>query len=726
MNSTFQHQHWTVKSEIDGRLRIHHPGLANSPGLRRHCGETLNHARWLYSHRINAISSTVVVRFPNHERSKLLKLLERCFVDPFSDTNLEFVLSQENQFADIYRRKTFQNAIKTGSICAIILIIDAAFILPPLALLSAAVILSAPTVAEFFKEIQERFVDQKNKNIILPHSVLEIALSTTLIGSGLAKETLVDGLFGSSTNALRALSQSPEGGNPEFHHFVDRIKENVMIKNVQGSSSQIKELKLGEVKEGMVFKVEEGQHVLVHSEIIEGEVIVVNSLLDGSTLPCRHKKGDQVEFGAAIIKGQALCKVLEDFQSCIAFKLDETFLSDCSPGAVETFNSTTYQVIAPPIQLALGLWSLSLGLTERAIGFFAFNPFKDSQLSKDSCAETALVDMAINKVFISDVRTLAELSKVNRVLISINMLRKFGSFSTKENHIDVGLTDNFLHQLLYSLVKFFKADPTLIFWGIFTEFNCDPFTIMNVIDELKPNEKCCIYTVYLEENKNPYTIRFYRSNQCKDPAQPSASFVAEFAHDSQPIGTLEVDFTVDQVYTAVFEQLKSINIDLDVIGDIHHFTPEIANDEALYRASKVKNLQDEGHKVAYLGDVIHDIAAMAKADVAIGFAEDTTGFISKTLCDVTLGGNIMWLSRLMLLSRNFEKAANLNSILITGSTLTAAMISFIAAATPLQLVALFNIAPVIAELNTLIALSGPSSSRFQQLQSSQMTAADPC
>ena len=350
-------------------------------------------------------------------------------------------------------------------------------------------------------------------------------------------------------------------------------------------------------------------------------------------------------------------------------------------------------------------------MTERAIGFFAFNPFKDSQFSKDSCAETALVDMAINKVFISDIRTLAELSKVNRVLISINMLRKSGSFTTTENHINQNLSPDFLHQLLYSVVKFFKADPTLIFWGIFTEFNCLPLAIVDVIDTLKPEEKCCIYTVYLEEIKNPYIIRVYRSHQCKDPSKPSASFVVEF---DSIIGTIEVDFTVDEIIR-LFEQLKSIDIDFK-LGDIHHFTPEITNDEAFSRASMVKNLQNEGHKVAYLGDVIHDIAAMAKADVAIGFAEDTTGFISKTLCDVTLGGNIMWLSRLMLLSRNFEKAANLNSILITGSTLTAAMISFIAAATPLQLVALFNIAPVIAEINTLVALSGPSSSRFQQLQ----------
>ena len=119
MNTTFQGQPWSIKSEIDGRLRIHHPGLADSPGLRSHCGETLNHVHWLYSHRINTIASTVVIRFPKHKRSKLFELLERCFVDPFSDTSLELFLSEENQLTDIFRRKSFQGAIKTGYLRAI-------------------------------------------------------------------------------------------------------------------------------------------------------------------------------------------------------------------------------------------------------------------------------------------------------------------------------------------------------------------------------------------------------------------------------------------------------------------------------------------------------------------------------------------------------------------------------------------------------------------------------
>ena len=68
--------------------------------------------------------------------------------------------------------------------------------------------------------------------------------------------------------------------------------------------------------------------------------------------------------------------------------------------------------------------------------------------------------------------------------------------------------------------------------------------------------------------------------------------------------------------------------------------------------------------MAYLGDVIDDIAAMAAADIAIGLAEDELGFISKTVCDIVLGGDILWLSRLFVLSRNFVEANRFNTNLI--------------------------------------------------------------
>ena len=92
---------WHIRSELSDRVRVFHPGLSSSPGLRRHCGSLLHRTHWLLSHRINAISSTVVIRFNPSQKNELTLLLERCFVEPFADSSLEQVLSEESFVTDI-------------------------------------------------------------------------------------------------------------------------------------------------------------------------------------------------------------------------------------------------------------------------------------------------------------------------------------------------------------------------------------------------------------------------------------------------------------------------------------------------------------------------------------------------------------------------------------------------------------------------------------------------
>ena len=52
------------------------------------------------------VCSTVVIRFPQGNRERLITVLNRCFVDPFSD-NFETALAQENQLVDIVRVSLF-------------------------------------------------------------------------------------------------------------------------------------------------------------------------------------------------------------------------------------------------------------------------------------------------------------------------------------------------------------------------------------------------------------------------------------------------------------------------------------------------------------------------------------------------------------------------------------------------------------------------------------------
>ena len=130
-----------------------------------------------------------------------------------------------------------------------------------------------------------------------------------------------------------------------------------------------------------------------------------------------------------------------------------------------------------------------------------------------------------------------------------------------------------------------------------------------------------------------------------------------------------------------------------------------------YRLSAVHSAQADGTKVAYLGDVIEDIPAMSCADVAVGMSSDDVGFISKTVCDLILGGDILWLSRLIVLSRRYVETNQMNSNIIVGSSLFVSIASVVSMLSPLQAIALFNMLPVVAEINTLRALN-PVSSRI--------------
>ena len=134
-------------------------------------------------------------------------------------------------------------------------------------------------------------------------------------------------------------------------------------------------------------------------------------------------------------------------------------------------------------------------------------------------------------------------------VVSINILRKIGSFSAQETHFVDSLDDNFLRKIMYSIVKFLNADPTLVFWGIFTEFNCSALTINNLTDTLNPEEKCCIYRVSVDGQENPYTIKIFQSFQCKDSSKPGATFIAEFSQESKIIGNVEIDFKIYSVFS---------------------------------------------------------------------------------------------------------------------------------------------------------------------------------
>ena len=695
---------WEVRSEIDGRLRIFHPGLSNSLGMRRHCSSVLHQTHWLISHRINVVSSTVVIRFPSDQRDHLMTLLARCFVDPFSDQSVESSLSQNNQITDIVERPPFRKALRNGAICASVLALDLFFVVPPLTLAALATFASLPLLRHTLEALRKRWSgDQEATESVLSSSV-ELTLSSALIGSGLARELFVDELMGHSTKALRSISQDPEGRSREFYDFIDRLKKNIQLTLVDPSTRLpgVSQTPLGDVDVGQLYSITKDSHVFLHSRLVEGELLVVNTLVDGSTLPFKLLPGDVVQFGTSVLEGDALCEVLDPFSQTPVLTIHDAQHLPFSRSSGAATRSQ-FRTVASPIQLGFGLWSLLGGFTERAVAVLAFDPFKKIESSNLSSGETALVDLALNQVHMSNSLTMTSLSGVDHVLLSINALRHLGHFEIQDERIATGCRKGDLIHMLYSVAMAMNADPAVVFWGVLADVELSPMSVSFL--SVSAGWICDSVYVVSFDGKDPVSIKFEHGQLSRNLDSPSHDIKITFTSGQKILGSLSIRWAADPELSVVINQLHALDLKTEVVGGFHAANSK----EPMLRQHRVMELRDNGATVAYLGDVIDDIPAMASADLAIGLSEDETGFISKTVCDVILGGDLMWLSRLIVLSRRYVSATNFNASMIFSSSVATSLVTLFAGLTPLQSIVLFNFAPIVAEINTLISLDSNAS-----------------
>ena len=459
---------------------------------------------------------------------------------------------------------------------------------------------------------------------------------------------------------------------------------------------------LGDVATGQLYTIKTDSHVFLHSRLVKGELLVVNTLVDGSTLPFKLLPGDEIQFGTSVLQGDALCEVLEAFAETPVLTINDAqhLLSLQSSGSV---SRRQYRVIASPIQLGFGLWSLVSGFTERAVAVLAFDPFKDIEASNLSSGETALVDLALNQVHMSDSLTMTSLSAVDHVLISINALRHLGRFEIRNETVSPSCSKGDLIHMLYSIAMAMNADPAVVFWGGLADTELQPLSVSFL--NVSAGWICESIYVVSFDGKEPVSIKFEHGQLSKNLESPSHDINITFTSGEMNLGRLSIRWTADPELSVVIRQLHALDLKTEVVGDFH----AVNSKESLLRQQRVIDLRESGATVAYLGDVIDDIPAMASADLAIGLSEDETGFISKTVCDVILGGDLMWLSRLIALSRRYVSATGFNSSMIFASSLATSLATFFAALTPLQSIVLFNFAPIIAEINTLMSLDANAS-----------------
>ena len=208
--------------------------------------------------------------------------------------------------------------------------------------------------------------------------------------------------------------------------------------------------------------------------------------------------------------------------------------------------------------------------------------------------------------------------------------------------------------------------------------------------------------VYVAENTELLGVILY-----KDPARPeSASVIASLGEMSLTPYMLSGDITA--VANAIAAELG--------------IAPEHVYAEAFpeRKVEVVKELQESGKTIAFVGDGINDSAALAHASVSVSFA-GATDMARETADMVLMDDDLTSLILAIRIARQAMAVMRQNAGIVVGPNLSAMVWAALIGLNPVAAVLINNGSAIVAEMNGFRPLLGPPG--WEQLKAQRQAAA---
>ena len=693
--------YWDVASYLPGRLRVRSEELLDSALLKRHCRLILTSCHWILGFRINGIAGSVCIDYPVHRRRDLEHLLEQAL-----STNLVregFGIAETRPLAGARLRRTLAHGLG----CAALLGLQGIGAIP----ISAMTLITAgmlwPLTRSVLRGLQRRQITVES---------LELSFSALLVGQGLAGEALVDlALNDAAEVAQSAVEQQDLDLDSE--QLLIRLGDAVLLTAAEapplhGSTPTIQ---LKDVKPGERIVLQQGQHCFLTAHVIEGDLIVVNRLVDGSWAPQRIKQEGLIQAGALVIAGQAVVAVDHCLSSDPAYTLlhEHTKRMELDASEVDHWLKG-YKQVMPPVLLAAGGAFLAAGSVERALAAFQFNPISDWETSTLATRLTAIADLNLQNLRIRHPDALSSIGKIKHLVISRSCLDCIGGIRSREA-IAAGVSRQHgsLIQLLAGIQNWICGIDGTPIWSDQLQKVDNPITIEHVeIGDLRAGWSVVTTTGrHLQVVQRPQSPGQVRQHHL-DPidiveagkllgtvtllTQPDEHWI-EACHNLKSMG-----ITLHLVASEANERLQEIADPLGIESKLSHGTASASD-----RLDLVRQLQSRGEGVGFVGYVLHDLPALSQADVSIGLdVDDESRYLSR-ICDLSLGSDAGWIPRMIKISQNLQQARNQNFSLIGGTHLIASLATAAGWIAPIETVLLADIPLLLAELNNLWVLQKP-------------------
>lgn len=705
MSATFSMPNSSVDlvlaSDLPGRVRVRHLSLQDSPLLRHHCHLVLSSCHWLVRFRINGLAGSVCITYPRHRRRELINLLQQALT--LTSEAEPFQRLPRPRFAGQKVRRTITHGVG----CASLLVLESLWAVPPLAMASLTTLLLWPLVREVIDQLRRRQLGVES---------LELGFSAVLVSQGLSAEALLDQTI---TDAVEVTQNAIERDDLEFdaHHLLKRLAEGITL-CVIDAEGQTQATRLEDVSIGMRIQISERQHCFLTACLDDGALIVVNRLADGDWRPRRLQPGDQIDPGAMVIAGTAVATIRRCIYTDSAYGLLREHESGCAAEAIGPEGWINgYKRVMAPLLLALGGTFLATGSSERALAAFQFNPVSDWENHNLAAQITTIADLNLHQLRIRDVKALAAIGSIRHLVISRSCLDRIGGIQVREHiHPEADIASGSLVQLLAGVQRWICGVDGVAIWSQ---------QLQNV------SEAVAVRHVEIRHLLEGWSVEAVDGRSWFLKQQPNPSGESPHTHlnalevwqgDTQ-LGTVDLLSELDTHWLEACQILRDLGVTLHMVASDETSRLEelggrlgIAAEHlhgscnASHRLELVHQLQQKGEPVGFVGYVLHDLPAMAQADLSISLDVDDDSRYLSEICDLSLGADALWLPRLIRMSHAIQRSSRQNFILLGASQALSSLATFAGLISPLQTVLLGDVPLLLAELNNLLALRAPNQS----------------
>ena len=666
---------WQVRSDLPGRLRLNCHALETSEPLRRHCRIVLTSCHWLHGFRINAVAGSLSLRYPPERRSGVDALVQLALELPKGFTSLPALTHIDG------RR---QRSLRHGATCALLLGVDWLVGLPLLAIQAGTALLMLPLALELLKELR-----RKRR---LPVEALDLGFSAVLLQQGLPREALTDLAFDDGSELLQSLNHK-EIGAADYRSLLKRLADQMEVRSpgVEGATRPLGSLQCGEQ-----IALRSRDPVMVRCRVEQGSLVAINRQLTGDWHPRAYHPGDELEPGCLVVAGEADLVVVQSFADDPLFQLppprSERSRERRGGGGLEAALQNSQRLINP-VLFALGSgWALS-GSSERALAAFQFNPINDWQTSQDANRLAAVAELRLHGINIANPDVMRDIGQIQHLLVSRSCAERLKPVRLREELAPGGsLGSGELVRILAGLQGLLVEEGTVPIWNTQLENVVNPITVkrfeLHDLDEQG-------WLLELTDGRRLQIVRDPHNQRGAGSAGVEVEPL-EFRQDDHCLGRIVLERHINPAWISVCDDLRQLGISVEVVG-----RPVADPDDAWQRLERVEHYQNKDELVGYLGDVIHDIPALERADVAIGLDFDEAGMLTHRLCDVALNSDPLWLPRLIVLSRRLHRTAQSNAAMIGLTHVVSSVATAGLAISPLQTVLLADIPLLLAELRNI-------------------------